>query len=109
MVGRVRLRPSYELSQTINHFKCAHNFAHYQLPIQSPVQKPCSLSGAGFPFAAISDLTFAIHQLYLFTNPMTFITSAAYAGNGMLKDSIQLLRCVVECGAFEHKGPFVDS
>ena len=29
MVGLVRLRPFYEPSQTINHFKCAHNSAHY--------------------------------------------------------------------------------
>ena len=29
MVGRVRLRPFYELSLSVSHFKCAHNSAHY--------------------------------------------------------------------------------
>ena len=29
MVGRVRLRPCYELSLLVSHFKCAHISAHY--------------------------------------------------------------------------------
>ncbi len=39
MIGRVRLRPSYEPSQTINHFKCAHKSAHYHAPEETISQK----------------------------------------------------------------------